>query len=47
MIAFSKETGLNFATSLDCLSQSQWENTAAHAAFQNAKAMIPPAAYQV
>lgn len=45
VIQFSKLSGLNFATSLDCLTQSQWNNDAAFILFQTHKPNIPASAY--
>ncbi|KAJ3022417.1 nuclear mRNA export, poly(A)+RNA binding protein [Thoreauomyces humboldtii] len=47
LVKFSTITGLNYPTSLQCLSETGWVTAAAMQAYETVKGQIPPEAYQL
>ena len=47
VIGFSKQTGLNYMFSLQCLIETNWSDAHATQAFQSAKGGIPPEAFKL
>lgn len=45
VIEFSKASGLNFATALDCLRGNAWDAQAAMRVFESLRAQIPAEAF--